>query len=434
MFARLFPQGSFRRIVAGNTLSQLIGRAVSTVTIAIVSLLIAKQYGPSGYGDFVKITTYVAFFYLIADFGLNAIYLQRAANLEIRSSVTSTSASWRLLLGLRLSLSVLLVGVALAILAVLPQGLNQGYTPLVRWGIVMLVPVIVAQAVTTTTNAVFQKLLRYDLATRAQNAGSIITLLVALILSWVGSVSGSYLGVFAVMAGSLMTALVALLLVQPRLGTITPQGTPREYMSYLRSAAPLGLALIFNLIYFHADSVILTLTRSTAEVGIYGLAYKLFELPLVIPIFFMNSVFPLMLSHAKDGGERKIFMRSLQFLLLSAIAVGGIGWLAAPVVTLVRPDFLPSVAPLRVLILGLPVFFVSALFMWLLIARKQQKVLLIVHGMAMVGNIACNLLLVPVYGYMAAAWITIYSELFVLGVTAVVALRQSWSNAKGVSE
>ncbi len=417
------PRGSLRRIVAGNTLSQLIGRIISSIAVVVVSLLIAKRYGPEGYGDFVKITTYVSFFYLIADFGLNAVYLQRTANDE-KISTPSVGNHWRLLLGLRLAMSFVLVLVALIILSLLPPGLSQGYTALVRLGIVILIPVIFAQAVTTTTNAFFQKILRYDLSTVAQNAGSFAMLVVAVSLSYWTSISGSFLGVISVISGSVVTALLALKLVRGHLGSILPKISSSAFVSYLRDGTPLGLALIFNLLYFHSDSVVLTLTRTTREVGIYGLAYKVFELPLVVPIFFMNAVYPLLLKNSKRQGvqDRNIFMRSLQFLLFSSIVLAVGIWLTAPLVTLVRPDFADSIAPLRILILGLPIFFVSALFMWFLIARKMQRVLLVVHGIVMVGNIVGNAIFIPRYGMSAAAWITIVSEFFVLVSTAIIAL------------
>ena len=420
MFTDLFPKGSLRRIVAGNTVSQLIGRAVSSVTIVIVSLLIAKRYGPEGYGDFVKITTYVSFFYLVADFGLNAVYLQRIIGVD-KTEMKAAGKAWRLLLGLRLVISILLVCIALIILALIPSGSGQGYTMLVRLGIVMLVPVIIAQAVTTTTNAFFQQKLRYDLSTIALNTGSISMLVVAVMLSLWTSVSGPYLGVISVFAGSLATAIIALALVRSRLGTIRPAISVPEFVSYLRTGAPLGLALIFNLIYFHSDSVVLTLTRSTGEVGIYGLAYKIFELPLVLPIFFMNAVYPLLLSYSS---QKKIFIRSLQFLFGSSLVLGIAFWVAAPFVALIRPDFAEAQVPLRILILGLPVFFTSALFMWFLIARKQQGVLLLIHGIAMIGNIISNSIFIPRFGVTAAAWITVFSEVFVLLSSAVMVYKK----------
>src|SRR5258706_11560008 len=67
-----------KRAVAANTISQLVGKGVSVISTLIVTLVIARQFGAVGYGDFVKITTYIAFFYLLVDFGVNAIYLQKS--------------------------------------------------------------------------------------------------------------------------------------------------------------------------------------------------------------------------------------------------------------------------------------------------------------------------------------------------------------------
>ena len=434
MFTDWFPRGSLRRIVAGNTLSQLIGRVVSSIAVVIVSLVIAKRYGPEGYGDFVKITTYVSFFYLISDFGLNAVYLQRTIG-AVKARSAGTVRDWQLLLGLRIVVSLLLVCVAIGILSLLPSGVGQGYTMLVRIGVFMLVPVIIAQAVTTTTNAYYQQILRYDLSTIALNAGSITMLIIAVILSIWSPVSGPYLGVLSVIAGSVVTAAIALGLVRSRLGTIRPIFSKTEFFSYLRTGAPLGLALLFNLIYFHSDSVVLTLTRSTREVGIYGLAYKIFELPLVFPIFFMNAVYPLLLHHAgqQGSGQHKIFIRSFQLLLVSSLVVALGMWVGAPLVSMVRPDFAEAQEPLRILILGLPVFFVSALCMWFLIARKQQGILLVIHGIAMIGNIVCNSIFIPRYGMTAAAWITVASELFVLFASAFFVVKRFETDAHNLT-
>lgn len=419
MFRQIFPKGSFRHLVAANTVSQLIGRAVSTVGMTIVSILIAQHFGASGYGDFVKITTYVGFFYLFADFGLNAVYIQRAVDDE---HAFSASVPWQELFGLRLMMSVLLAGAAMGILLLLPRGSGQGYTPLVRLGILLLTPAIIFQAVTTTTNALFQKILRYDLATHAQNAGSVITLVTAVLFIWLSGVNGAYVGVYAIFAGSVVTALLALFFVLKIHKTIAPLFHWRRMWRIFLETFPLGMTLIFNLVYFHADSVVLTLTRSTQEVGIYGLAYKVFELPLVFPLFFMNAVYPLFLkaTRSKSNDSRIMFWQSFWFLLGSAVVIAAIVWFAAPLVTIIRPEFSLSILPLRILIVSLPIFFVSSLFMWILIARKQNWKLFGIHSVAMIGNITANILFIPSHGYIAAAWITGVSELFILLVSSYV--------------
>lgn len=419
MLARLFPHGSSRKVVAINTASQLFGRLVSSVAVLFVSIILARRYGPEGYGDFVKITTFVGFFFLFADFGLNALYIPR-----------KDTFAWHELLGLRIVMSLSLIVIALAILSLLPNGIIQGYTTMVRLGIVLLLPLIFTQAMITTANAYFQKILRYDLSTRAQNIGSIVMSGVFLLLLVTPVVTGPLAGVVAIAAGSIVTALTALFFVKNALGNIQPVFYRQSFLSLLREASPLGFALVFNLIYFHVDSVILTLYRSTTEVGIYGLAFKIFELPLVLPIFFMNAVYPILITKADT---RFIFWKSLLFLLGSSLLISFILWFGSPLLTLIRPDFLLSIAPLRILLLSLPIFFVSGLCMWFIIAVKKQVYLLLIHGVGMIVNIVLNILLVPLWGYMAASWITVVSELLVLLASLVIIIPIIQKKERGLS-
>ena len=48
--------------VAWNTVSQLFGKAIGSGAMLLVSIFIAREFGAQGYGDFTKITTFVAFF------------------------------------------------------------------------------------------------------------------------------------------------------------------------------------------------------------------------------------------------------------------------------------------------------------------------------------------------------------------------------------
>lgn len=391
-----------KKIVAVNTMWQLVGRGISAATTFIVTLVVARQFGASGYGDFVKVTTYAAFFYLVADFGINAIFIQH-----------DTRESWPTLVVLRLIGGVLLIVLSLLILTFLPGSASQGYTPLVRLGILLFSPTILLQGMITTANAIFQKKLRYDLATWAIFFGSIATIA----LLWKTTTTLTVIGVVA--AGTLVTTVVSLVLASRLVGNTRFSTTVRQMKQLLIPSIPLGITLLFNLVYFHADSVVITLTRSTAEVGIYGLAYKVFEVILVFPTFLMNAVYPLMLNR----GFKKILTNAFWFLLLASVASSIICWVAAPLLTIIKSDFTASVGALRVLSLGLPFFFVTAVTMWGLIALKKQTILAGIYGVSMFINILGNILLVPTYGFMAAAWMTVVGEGLVLLLSSVVLLR-----------
>lgn len=389
------------RVVLYNTVSQLMTKIVGAGATFLVTFFLARSFGPEGYGDFVKITTYISLFFLIADFGLNAVYLQDA----------EPAHRWHELVGLRLIISIVLVFLSVALLAFLPQGINQGYTAVVRLGIILFSPAIIFQGFITSANAIFQKKLRYDYATIAVLSGSLATLGIVWVGSGLFSASGGTLfGVVGVLVGTIITGFVGFWFVRNLEGQFAISLATQPLRELFVAAIPLGLTLVCNLIYFHADSIILTLTRPTWEVGLYGLAYKVFEVALVFPTFFMNALYPYMIADLKASMMRKAFSILLGTSFLAVICV----WVGAPLLTYIRPEFVQSIGALRVLALGLPAFFLTSLSMWIFIALKKQKLLVLLYATSMVINILLNVWLVPAYGFMAAAWITGFSEVLLL--------------------
>ena len=376
----------------------------------LVSIFIAREFGAQGYGDFTKITTFVAFFYLFVDFGLNAIYLKR-------------NSDWATLLGMRILGGVLLMFLAIALLSFLPQGETQGYTGLVRLGIILFSPTILLQGLIVSANAIFQKHLRYDFATLALTVGNIVT--VVLVWAAVYGLS-SRVGVIGVttslLLGLCVTGIVSFLFVRRIEHSVHISFDWKTAKILFMAALPLGITLLFNQVYFRIDSFVLALTRSTAEVGLYGLAYKVFELPLVIPTFFMNSVYPLLLVE-QTPNFKKILRKSFFVLLIISLLSLVIFWFAAPLLIYIRPEFAESIPLLRILTLGLPFFFLSSLVMWALIALGKQLVLAGIYGSLMITTILLDILVIPKFGATGAAWITVGSEALVLIASGLVLRR-----------
>lgn len=407
--------------IASNTFAQMLGKVATAGTTFLMTIAIARAFGAAGYGDFTKITTYVALFFLFADFGLNAAYLQQHGTTRNDATRNHAEPYWNVLLGVRLVGSIFLLFLAIAVLSFLPQSTTDGFTGLVRLGIILYSPVIVFGALLTTANAYFQKQLRYSFSTIAVTAGSVVSL----VLIWIAagaftSAAGTIGSVIALLVGSVVTALLAFFFVRRFKQSLTPSFNRSMARALLFAAIPLGATLIFNVVYFRIDSLIMTLTRTTVEVGIYGLAYKFFELPLVVPTFFMNSVFALMV---RNANPTRIFKKSFWILFPSSLLTSIVLWFGAPLLSLIKSDFSASVPVLRVLSLGLPFFFLTSLTMWTIIVLKKQAALLFMYGTSMVVTVLADLLFIPPYGMMAAAWITVGSEALVLFISGVVLSR-----------
>ncbi|MCX8009421.1 MAG: oligosaccharide flippase family protein, partial [Patescibacteria group bacterium] len=400
-------------VITINTIAQFIGRLVSSGTTFILTVLLARSLGADGYGDFSKIITYVSFFYLFADFGINAAFLQIKRE-DSRFSFSHLFAT-------RIALTMFLVFLSISILNFLPHGESQGYTPLVRLGIILYSLSIGAHAFVTSLNAIFQEKLRYDLSATAVILGSIIRLAITISLG-LGSVIGA---IICFLVSSFATFGFGLIFAKNIEHNLAPIFSMKHSVKILIASLPLGLTLVFNVVYFRIDTVILTLTQSTIDVGIYNLAYNFFEVAIVLPVFFMNALYPVLLKR-KEKSLNDFFSLSKKAAIALVIASGivmSVVFFTAPVLSFIKPEFSPGIQALRILGLSLPFFYLTSLTMWMLVTLKKSKTLVYIYGVSVMGNIIANSIFVPKIGFMASAWITVVGEGVVLLLSSIVLLR-----------
>ena len=80
---------------------------------------------------------------------------------------------------------------------------------------------------------------------------------------------------------------------------------------------------------------------------------------------------------------------------------------------------------LVILALGIPFFFISALLWHILIIKNRQKQLIEIYAVGAVVNLLLNLLLIPKYGFLAAAIVTIFSESLITLMLIIFLVRQN---------
>lgn len=398
-----------------NTLCQLFGKFVSALSTFLILALVARRFGEAGTGEFTLILSYTALFYLISDFGLNAIVVKKMVAEKKKSAFYFQN-----LLGLRIVFSLFLIVVAVLTSRFLP------YSRTFKLGVILTSLTILTQSIFTTANAFFQSRLRYDLSVLASSLGSLVTVsLVFLLLQTSFSLLNLLL---AYPIGGIAMAVISLFVISakggPALGghylqlTIRPAFDFRFWRALLLATLPLSLTLIVDLLHFRIDTFLLAYFRPITEVGTYNLAYKVFENILVFPVFFVNSVYPFLIENHTQGVQklRAIIKKSLFFLI--AVSVLGSLFLVffSPLVIrlLAGGGFSNSVLTLRILSFSLPAFFATALLMWVLITLGKQWLLFRIYFIAMILDLVLNLIFIPKYGFLAAAVTTGATEGLVL--------------------
>lgn len=410
----------FKKVIY-NTGAQIIGKAVTASITLLITIIIGRSLGPAGYGDFTKIFVFVGYFYTLADFGLNAIYIKIAKEDEV--------THLKPLLGLRLIIGITLAPIAAIIGFLLPYNpvLSTGFSPLVKVGIAIASITIITQALYTTANAFYQKILRYDLSTISAIIGYVFVLITAVLVSLTAKSLIGYTIAYPI--GGLILVTVAFLLISRRTKTIPlPTFNKKEFINLIKPAWPLGLALLFNLIYFRIDVLILANSRPSSEVGLYGLAYQFFEAALAIPIFFSNAIYPVLSAqYQKNRDEFKKAAKNWFFILLmtSIIASTAIFSISFFIPIIFKPSFTGSVLSLQILTLGLPFFFISALLWHLVIIFDKQKYLTIIYAFGALFNLIANLIFIPQGGYIAASIITVVSEGLIALLLAITVVNSN---------
>jgi O-antigen/teichoic acid export membrane protein len=243
----------------------------------------------------------------------------------------------------------------------------------------------------------------------------------AVALGAVALVAALDLGFYAVMgaaaAGALATAITTMLLTRP-LARVRFRAEPAVWRGLLRTALPLGLALAVNELYFRADTLIISLFEPFEQVGLYTLAYRILEFILVLGSIFLTTVFPLLSEAVAHDEPRalRLIQSSTDALVLLALPVVAGGLVLAPrIVELAGgPDFADASTPLSILLFAGALSWINGVFGFALVAKRRQLAALWLNLTALAFNLGLNLLLVPVYGIVVAAVVTVASELVIL--------------------
>jgi len=198
------------------------------------------------------------------------------------------------------------------------------------------------------------------------------------------------------------------------------------------TALPLGFFLVVLNLYSYVDGVMLGVMRTDAETGLYTAAYKIYEGFTYAPMAISTVLTPRLsaLFTSDRVRHRAVALRGIGASFGLAIAVGGIGYLAATplLVFLFGRDYAAATPAFRILCIGLPVVFIIWILHAIAISVDRERLLLQTGLIGLATNVGLNLYVIPRYGGSGAAFATVAGELVSAGILAM-GLRGSWSTA-----
>lgn len=417
----------FARAIATNTAWLLIGKALVVILSLVMTAALARSLGVYHYGELTAAFAYLSIFGVIADFGFFQILVREITRQpEAETRITNNLFTLRTLFGF------VVYVLAAGSVWLIP---TEIYSLNVKLGVLVLALASFVLSINTTLIGVFQAHQEMQKAVIG-DVVSRLALLALLLLSLVRGAPLPFIFGLYVLANCL-NLLVTFLYLRRRL-RLRLAFNRLLWKKLFIEAWPLGVVTMLGVIYFKIDTVILSILRDPTDVGIYGAPYKVFEFLAIVPGIFMGTVFPVItrLMDLDRDRLRRVIQGAYDALMLLVIAaVAGLLVLAPAIVNLVAgQEFvtattvtfagysMTAIHVLAVLALALVSVYIGNLWGPVVVAYGRQSELIRPGVIAVLANIALNMLLIPRGSYVAAAAVTLLTETY---------MAVSWARAAG---
>ena len=408
--------------IAYNIIVSAVSRIIATIVAIVVIGLVTRYLGQEGFGYYSTILAFLYIFSVLADLGLYSIAV-RSISKEGADEQTLAGQSF----SLRFWAGFLIFGLSAFVVWLFPYPFEvKAGTVIAAFGFWFLSSAQVLMAV-------FQKYLKTDRPSFADLAGRLVQAAAIAIVVW------KHLGFFAVVASFSLSSFVNFLLVwvfARRYVALRIKWDIAAWKKILVESYPLAISAIFVMVYFKLDTVMLSLFKPAADVGIYGVAYKILESLIFFPAMFVGLIMPLLSKYAYFDRVRfkQIAQKSFDVLMIFAapLAIGGI-FLSGPIIKLVAGEgFEQAAGVLNILAGATAVIFFGSLFSNMIVALEKQKSLAKIYALGAAVNFSVNLVLIPKFSYWGAASSTLLTEILVTTLM-LIAIKKAAGFLPGLS-
>jgi O-antigen/teichoic acid export membrane protein len=381
-----------------------LGEAVSGVLGFATAILLARRLTDQGFGLLAFAQSIIAYFAILIDLGLAVFGAREIARKPEEAQKISVN-----IFAIRLSIAVVIMVMFNLTMALLPQ------PPEIKL-------LLFAGSLALLTQAMNPEFLFQGLEKMGGIAlwRILIHVLYLLpILFFVHSRSQLVWTLFFRFAAECLAVLITFMLVRRLLrGAWRRWLDPSLWKSYIKESVVIALAVVVVRIYYSFDTFMLGLMDKPEAVGWYNAALKINQLLIAAASIIQVSFAPLIARESADPHRLDLTVTRFGVILsvVGALACGTIILLHEFIVTtLYGAGYENAGAPLIVLSVSTLVNYMATTFTAALIFGGRQKEYLKIVVIAAVVNLLLNILLIPKFSYMGAAWANLCFGLVLLG-------------------
>lgn len=384
-----------------------VSRVLALGLLFIAYTQLFRYLGPYSSGQYQFALSYVTLFSVVVDFGISQYVVKKTSeepNLSLKYFYNFLFAEIILVIFLYFSLSVIgltYINDSLVFKAVLVAGFGMVVNGLTFPFLAVL--------------SAFQDLRKVALINFINSVVNVSVILVAIHFNKSIVFLASQQMIFGVISLLLYRKFVRKHLPMLKVSRFYREASSKTIKQMLLASIPFAMLVGFSTVYNRIDVVLVTHIRGFTETGFYTAAYKFVDLMNFFPSVVSVSLYPAFAALISTGdifSVRQIIEKYSKFLTALAIPMAmGVSVLSLQIIKLLAgPEFASSASALGVLSWAVALLIIYVTFNALIISQLTKKATL-VTGLNIIVNVVGNLILLPKYGFIAAAYMTVVSEL-----------------------
>lgn len=221
----------------------------------------------------------------------------------------------------------------------------------------------------------------------------------------------------------LIVAGVGFMMVLRRCERFRPRFRKDLFIRILKESFPFAVLTLLMSLYYRVDSVMLErMLPGARQAGIYAQAFRILDAFAMFAYLFAVILLPIFSRMIKEGKPVVELVRfAFLLLMVPVLTVSvGVGVFREPVMDWLYVSHQQGSASVLLLLMGALVFVSSGyIFGTLLTARGDIRLLSRLSALGFAMNILLNLLLIPKYQAVGAAWASFVTQ-------AVIGIGQVW--------
>jgi len=354
------------RSIITNSIWLLIGKIASVLFNLLITLMIARTFGESGFGEYSFLLAYTSIALVVSTFGMD-IYVMRVVAIQDNNSI-STAVIGSLII--QITLAILMI-FGTIIWSVFSGSEIQSME--VLW---LFLLILIPSAFGTVLNGILkgmEKMGYYVIYLLVDLTIQVIC--IHFFLSEISNISSLILILLiARLAAVLLAGFFVWLKTSINWQFILPSWS--QFKNILQAGSYISMAIILATIFQRLGVLTLSYFNTDADVGVFNAANKIIEGMKILPAVFYGALFPSMV---KGGEHFRLKKNGIRYLFIAMVAVTIVGYFSSElIIAIIFEGFEKSNALFKILIIGVIPFMLRQLYSFRFMASGKEKEVFII--------------------------------------------------------